>query len=165
MQEQLQKQRLGLNQNFMQQKSKIPEHATSEKNCIFCKIIKGEIPCAKIFEDDKVFSFLDIAPANKGHTLIVTKNHYETLLDTPDEDLNDMMLKAKKIVRAMSSALGCDGFNILINNKKVAGQLVLHAHIHIIPRFKGDGIDLNWMPKKYNDKEIDEFKEKIKSFL
>lgn len=165
MQEQLQKQKLDLGKDSIQQKSKICEHAIFERNCIFCKIVRGDIPCAKIFEDDKLISFLDIAPANKGHALIVTKNHYETLLDAPDEDLNDMMLKTKRIVRAMSSALGCDGFNILMNNKKVAGQLVLHSHIHIIPRFKGDGIDLNWMPNKYKGKEIDEFKEKIKSFL
>ena len=136
-----------------------------DEKCIFCKIVKGDIPCSKIFEDDKVLSFLDIAPANKGHALIVTKNHYETLLEVPDEDLNDLMLKAKKIARAMSSALGVDGFNILMNNKKIAGQLVPHAHVHVVPRFKGDGIDLNWRPKKYKDKEIDEFKEKIKSFL
>jgi len=137
----------------------------SDENCIFCKIVKGEIPCAKVFEDDKVLSFLDIAPANKGHALIVTKNHYETLLDVSDEDLNDLMLKAKKIARAMHSALGNTGFNVLMNNKKVAGQLVPHTHVHIIPRFSGDGVNLNWKPKKYNDKEIDEFKEKIKSFL
>ncbi len=148
MQEQLQEQRLEL-----------------DRNCIFCKIINGDIPCAKVFEDDKVLSFLDISPANKGHALIITKNHYETLLDIPDEVLDDLMLKAKKIARAMSSALGCEGFNVLMNNKKIAGQLVLHAHIHIIPRFSGDGIDLNWRPRRYKDKEIDEFKEKIKSFL
>ena len=136
-----------------------------DKDCIFCKIVKGDIPCSKIFEDDYVISFLDIAPANKGHALIVTKNHYKTLLDVPDQDLNDLMLKAKKIARAMSSALGIDGFNILMNNKKVAGQLVPHTHLHIIPRFNGDGINLNWRPNKYNAKEIDEFKEKIKSFL
>lgn len=135
------------------------------EDCIFCKIVKGDIPSAKIFEDDKLICFLDIAPANKGHALIVTKEHYETLLEVPDEVLNDLMAKAKKISRAMSSALGAEGINILMNNKKVAGQLVDHAHIHIIPRFNGDGIDLNWKPQKYADKEIDEFKEKIAKFL
>jgi len=136
-----------------------------DEECIFCKIVKGEIPCSKIFEDDKVFSFLDIAPANKGHALIVTKNHYEDLLEVPDEDLNNLVLKAKKLARAMSSALGIDGFNILMNNKKAAGQLVQHVHTHIIPRFNGDRIDLNWRPKVYKGKEIDEFRDKIKSFL
>ena len=135
----------------------------SDNGCIFCKIVKGDIPCAKIFEDDKVLSFLDIAPANKGHALIVTKNHYETLLEIPDDYLEDMMLKAKKIAQALSAALGNEGFNVLMNNKKVAGQLVPHAHVHIIPRFNGDGISLNWKPKKYKD--IEGVKEKIKSFL
>jgi histidine triad (HIT) family protein len=133
--------------------------------CIFCRIVKGEIPSAMIFEDDRVISFLDIAPANKGHALIVTKKHHETLLEIPDEDLNDLMIIARKIARAMSSALGCEGFNILMNNKKAAGQLVSHAHVHIIPRFKGDGIDFNWQPQKYKNGEIEGYREKIKSFL
>lgn len=135
------------------------------EDCIFCKIVNGDIPCAKIFEDDKLISFLDIGPANKGHALIVTKEHYETLLEVPDEVLTDLMNKAKKIARAMSSALGAEGFNVLMNNKEIAGQLVPHAHVHIIPRFSGDGINLNWKPKKYKDKEIDGFKENIKKFL
>ena len=138
---------------------------SKEENCIFCSIIKEDIPCSKIFEDEQVLSFLDISPANKGHALIITKKHYETLSEIPDECLNDMMLKAKKIAQAMSAALGNEEFNILMNNKKMAGQLVAHAHIHVIPRFPGDRIKLNWMPKKYKTKEIDEFKDKIKSFL
>ncbi|MFH2028720.1 MAG: HIT family protein [Nanoarchaeota archaeon] len=134
-------------------------------DCIFCKIIKGDIPCAKIYEDDKIFSFLDIAPANKGHALVIPKEHYETLLDAPDVVVNDLMLLVKKVKRALSSSLGAEGFNILINNKKVAGQLVPHLHIHIIPRFSNDGVSLNWKPKRYSEKEIDEFAEKIKKFI
>ncbi|MDP7179695.1 MAG: HIT family protein [Candidatus Woesearchaeota archaeon] len=133
------------------------------EGCLFCKIVEGEIPCAKLYEDEKILSFLDIAPANKGHALVMPKEHYETLLDVPDDI--ELMKVVKKVVRAMSSALGNEGFNILVNNKKVAGQLVPHLHVHIIPRFAGDGIKLNWMPKRYRDKEIEEFKEKIKSFL
>ena len=139
------------------------EDSKIEDKCIFCKIVKGDIPCAKVFEDDKILSFLDIAPANKGHALIITREHYETLLDMPDDVLDDMMVQARKVARAMSSALGNEGFNILMNNKEVAGQLVPHAHIHIIRRFAGDGISLNWRPKKYKD--IEGVKEKIKSFL
>ncbi len=137
----------------------------SDNDCIFCKIVKGDVPCAKLLEDDKILIFLDIAPANKGHALIITKDHYETLLEIPDDVLDDMMVKARKIARAMSSAIGNEGFNILMNNKKVAGQLVPHAHVHVIPRFPGDGVSLNWVPRKYNENEIDGFKEKIKSFL
>ena len=144
---------------LIKQKSKV------SGNCIFCKIVKGEIPCAKIFEDEQVISFLDISPANKGHALIITKEHYETLLETPDETLSDLMPKAKRIARAMSSALGNKGFNVVMNNGKAAGQVVSHAHIHIIPRFDGDGMRVDWSHKKYIGKELDEFKEKIKSFL
>ncbi|MBW2989669.1 HIT family protein [Candidatus Woesearchaeota archaeon] len=142
-----------------------PAKEIHAKNCIFCKIIKGDIPCAKIAEDDNTFCFLDIAPANKGHVLVITKNHYETLLDVPDHHLNDLMIKTKNIARALSFALGNEGFNILMNSKRVAGQLVPHAHIHIIPRFESDRISLNWSPKRYRDEEIAEFRDKIKSFL
>lgn len=148
MQEQLQKQRLIL-----------------DENCIFCKIVKGEIPCAKIYEDNRFLSFLDIAPANKGHALIITKNHYATLLEVPEEELSVLLKIAKKISRAMSSALGNEGFNVLMNNKKVAGQLVPHSHVHIIPRFSNDGINLNWGHTKYKSKEIDEYKGNIRKFL
>ena len=143
----------------------LQEEEKKDSECIFCKIVKGDIPCAKIFEDDKVLSFLDIAPANKGHALIITKGHYETLLDIPDDVLDDVMINARKIVRAMSSALGNEGFNILMNNEKVAGQLVPHAHVHVIPRFAGDGVSLNWVPRKYKNGGIEGFKEKIKKFL
>lgn len=133
--------------------------------CIFCKIVNGEIPAAKIYEDDKIISFLDIAPANKGHCLIVPKSHYGTLLEAPDEELGHLLLAAKKITKALSLSCGNGSFNMLMNNGKEAGQLVHHAHIHIIPRFKDDRLSLNWKPKKYMGKEIDDYKEKIKKFL
>src|SRR3989338_8261245 len=133
-------------------------------DCIFCKIVKGEIPSALIYEDDKTVSFLDIAPANKGHALVVTKEHYETLLDIPDGTLGHLVNVAKKIARAMYSALGNEGFNLIMNNKSAAGQVVPHAHVHIIPRFSGDGVRFSWRPKRYREKEIDEYKNKIKSF-
>jgi len=133
--------------------------------CVFCKIVKGQIPCAKVYEDEKVLAFLDIAPANKGHCLVLPKEHYETMLDIPMPIFDDVMQAARKVARAMSSALGSEGFNILVNSSKVAGQLVPHAHVHVIPRFKGDRIILNWRPRKYSDKEIQEFKEKIGKFV
>ena len=141
------------------------EDVKLDDDCVFCKIIKGDIPSAKVYEDESLISFLDIAPANKGHCLVMPKSHYETLLDTPNLELALTMKKTREIARAMSSALGNTGFNILVNNKKEAGQLVPHVHFHIIPRFSGDGIKLNWEHKKYDNKEIDEFANKIKSFL
>lgn len=137
----------------------------NDEGCIFCKIVKGEIPSKKIYEDANVISFLDIAPANKGHCLVVPKNHYETMLDTPDVELELTIKKTKEIARAMSSALGNQGFNLVANNKKEAGQIVPHLHFHIIPRFANDRIKLSWPHKKYDGKEIDDFADKIKSFL
>ncbi len=134
-------------------------------DCIFCKIIKGDIPSSKIYEDDKVIAFLDIAPANKGHALVVPKEHYETLLDLPDELRSHMMSVVKDIARAQSSSLGNQGFNVLINNYKEAGQVVPHVHFHVIPRFGKEAMCLNWKPQKYRGKELDEFKDKIKKFL
>jgi|TARA_B100001971_G_C18076888_1_gene476161 histidine triad (HIT) family protein len=133
--------------------------------CIFCKIIKGEIPAAKVYEDKDVFSFLDIMPANKGHCLIIPKKHYESLIEIPDDDLSAIIKAAKKIAKALSLSMGNDAYNIVMNNGKEAGQLVAHAHIHLIPRFKGDRLRLSWSHKKYSNKEIDKFSEKIKKFL
>lgn len=135
------------------------------EDCIFCKIIKGEIPAAKVCEDDNVISFLDIMPANKGHCLVIPKKHYETMLDIPDDEMASLMKTAKKVVKALSLSIGNGAYNIVMNNGKAAGQVVPHAHIHIIPRFKGDRLRLNWSHKKYKDREMDEFQKNIKKFI
>ena len=135
------------------------------EDCIFCKIVDGKIPASKVYEDGNVISFLDIMPANKGHCLVVPKKHYETLLDISDEDLKSLILAAKKIAKALSLSIGNGSSNIVMNNGKIAGQLVPHAHIHIIPRFKGDRLRLSWSHKKYIDKEMKSIQEKIKKFV
>ena len=135
------------------------------EDCIFCKIVEGKIPSAKVYEDDKVISFLDIMPANKGHCLVIPKKHYESLFEIPDEDLAALFTAAKKVAKALSLSIGNGSYNIIMNNGKVAGQLVSHAHIHIIPRFKGDRLRLTWSHKKYADKEMKSFQEKIKKFV
>lgn len=134
------------------------------EDCIFCKIIAGKIPAAKIYEDDKVISFLDIMPANKGHCLIVPKKHSETLADISDEDLASVVKAAKKVAKALSLSLGA-AFNIVMNNGKEAGQVVNHSHIHIIPRFKKDRLRIKWSHLKYEGDEIREYAEKIKKFI
>jgi len=135
------------------------------EDCIFCKIIDGKIPSAKVYEDDKVISFLDIMPANKGHCLVVPKKHYETLLDIPNEDLANLIKTTKRVAKALSLSIGNGSYNVVMNNGKVAGQLVAHAHIHIIPRFKGDHLRLTWSHKKYIDKEMQRVQEMIKKFV
>lgn len=133
-------------------------------DCIFCKIIKGEIPCSKIYEDEKTLVFLDIQPVHKGHCLIIPKEHSENILDTKDKYLHSMISTSKKIAKAMMEATHADGFNININTKKAAGQLVDHVHFHIIPRFKEDGLKL-WPQSPYQEGKMQEIADKIKSLL
>lgn len=135
------------------------------EDCIFCKIVNGKIPAAKVYENSNVISFLDIMPANKGHCLVVPKKHYENMLDISDEDLKNLILAAKKITKALSLSIGNGSYNIIMNNGKEAGQLVDHAHIHIIPRFKGDRLRIKWSHKKYIDEEMKNIQEKIKKFV
>ena len=135
------------------------------ESCIFCKIADGKIPAAKVYEDDKIISFLDIMPANKGHCLVVPKKHYETFLDIPDEDLKSLIIATKKVTKALSLSMGNGSYNLVMNNGKIAGQVVYHAHIHIIPRFKGDRLRIKWSHKKYTEKEMEEVQEKIKKFV
>ena len=138
---------------------------TEEKNCIFCKIIQDEIPSAKIYEDDHVISFLDIMPANKGHCLVVPKKHAHTLMEMGDDDVCNSIKAVKKVARAISLSLGNGSFNIVMSNGKEAGQIVNHAHIHIIPRFQKDRLRIKWSHLKYEDGEINEYAKRIRNFI
>ena len=133
--------------------------------CIFCKIIGGKIPCSKVYEDSYVIGFLDIMPANKGHCLVIPKNHAQTLAEMQDKDLAATILAAKKISKAMSLGFGNGSFNLIMNNGKEAGQIVNHAHIHVIPRFQKDRLRIKWSHLKYDGGEINEFADKIKKFI
>ncbi|MBI2659577.1 HIT domain-containing protein [Candidatus Woesearchaeota archaeon] len=134
------------------------------ENCIFCKIVDGKIPAAKVYEDEKVISFLDIMPANKGHCLIVPKKHSETLAEISDEDLAAIIKAAKKVAKALSLSLGA-AFNIVMNNGKEAGQVVNHSHIHVIPRFHKDRLRIKWSHLKYENDELKEYADKIRKFI
>tara|TARA_Y100000310_G_scaffold47186_1_gene43812 strand:+ start:38484 stop:38894 length:411 start_codon:yes stop_codon:yes gene_type:complete len=135
------------------------------EECIFCRIVDGKTPATKVYEDDNTISFLDIMPANKGHCLVVPKKHYETLLDLPDEDLKNLIIATKKVTKALSLSIGNGSYNVVMNNGKVAGQVVAHAHIHIIPRFEHDRLRIKWSHKKYTDEEMKKTQEKIKKFV
>lgn len=134
------------------------------EDCIFCKIVKGEIPSAKIYEDKEFFAFLDIAPVNPGHTLIVPKLHCENLLDFPKAEETDLMEFIKKVAGAVMKATKADGFNLGMNNGGAAGQVVKHAHFHIIPRYSGDGLK-QWPNGKYKEGEMERVQKKIKTQL
>jgi histidine triad (HIT) family protein len=108
-------------------------------DCIFCKIIAGEIPSHKVYEDDRVLAFLDIRPLNPGHTLVVPKSHADTWLANGDEDAMATASVARKIAPAILRAVGADACNVTSNIGKAAGQVVFHTHFHIIPRHENDG--------------------------
>lgn len=131
-------------------------------DCIFCKIIKGELPSAKVYEDDKTVAFLDIKPVNPGHVMVIPKEHHETILDTPEDVLAAIMLAVKKIAPAVLKAVGSEGFNLGVNNGAVAGQLVPHLHFHIMPRLPGDGHGL-WDGRAYANGEMQNVAAKIRS--
>ena len=114
------------------------------ENCIFCKIAAGEIPSATIYEDADFRVILDIEPASKGHALILPKEHYANLYELPEELASKVLVVAKKVVTAMTEVLGCDGYNVLQNNGEVAGQTVFHFHMHLIPRYKDDQVNIKW---------------------
>ena len=133
-------------------------------DCIFCKIVRNEIHSSNVYTNDKVIAFLDVNPVNKGHVLIVPKDHYETLLDIPDNIAKELLVIAKKIGKSARKALKADGFNIGMNNFPAAGQVVFHAHLHVIPRFENDGLQ-HWPSKKYEEGEMDQVREKIATFL
>jgi len=112
------------------------------RDCIFCRIGAGQAPAEKILETPRVLAFLDIAPVHYGHTLVIPKTHHETLLDLPDELWLDMGQACRRVAQALRQVLYARGFNIGINNFEAAGQVVFHAHLHVIPRHRGDGLEL-----------------------
>jgi histidine triad (HIT) family protein len=116
----------------------------TDPSCIFCKLAAGQIPSFKVFEDDVVLAFLDIAPVVEGHTLVVAKQHYPTVMETPDEALAAINLRIPTISRMMLAATRTTACNVLINNGAEAGQTVRHIHYHILPRQAGDAFDIPW---------------------
>ena len=113
-------------------------------DCIFFKIANGEIPSATLYEDEEFRVILDLGPASKGHSLILPKKHAANIYELPDETAGKAMILAKKMAGKLTDALNCDGFNIVQNNGEIAGQTVFHFHMHLIPRYEGDGVGLNW---------------------
>ncbi|MDO4339351.1 MAG: HIT family protein [Eubacteriales bacterium] len=133
------------------------------ENCIFCKIANGEIPAATLYEDGDFRVILDLGPASKGHALILPKAHAANIYELPDELAGKAMILAKKMAGKMTEALQCDGFNIVQNNGETAGQTVFHFHMHLIPRYKGDGVGLTWTPGTLSDEDREEILEKVKA--
>lgn len=126
------------------------------ETCIFCKIANGEIPAATIYEDEEFRAILDLGPASKGHALILPKAHAANLFELPDETAGKAMVLAKRLAGELKEGLHADGINVLQNNGTAAGQTVFHFHMHLIPRYTGDGVNVTWTPGTLSDQDREE---------
>ena len=135
-------------------------------NCLFCRIVAGEIPSTRVYEDADTLAFMDIGPIIKGHTLVIPKKHYDPITQTPEDVLAKVMVVVRKIAQAQMNGLKADGVNVLNANGTAAGQQVPHIHFHVVPRFKTDGHHWNWAAKKYDSmEEMKKLAEEIKNAL
>ena len=125
-------------------------------NCIFCRIIRGEIPAAKVYEDDLVLAFLDIAPINYGHVLVIPKEHHESSSTIPEATAGRMFRIGSRIGIALKRKLDYDAFNLHLADGTAAGQVVMHAHLHVVPRGVEDGFHWNWRQLQYPDGKLAE---------
>lgn len=130
-----------------------------KEDCIFCKLANGVFPTNSIYEDEDFNVILDLAPATKGHALILPKQHADNLYELPDEVAGKAFVLAKKLAKSMKEKLGCDGLNVVQNNGTVAGQTVFHFHMHLIPRYEEDGQKIAWNPKEAPSDELVAVKE------
>jgi len=133
--------------------------------CIFCDIVQKTAKAEILFEDEKIISFLDINPFNVGHSLVIPKTHYENFLDVPSDLFGEIFSVVQQLTKGVVNGLQADGYNILSNNGRAAGQSVFHCHFHIIPRFKTDGYKFKMDLKKYGNGEMNMIAEKIKSAI
>ncbi len=133
-------------------------------DCIFCKIINGELPSSKVYEDEHVVAFLDIHPTRPGHTLVVPKIHCDDLLGCDTEVASAMMRVAQKVAPAVVQATGAQGFNLGVNNGAASGQVIFHLHMHIVPRVSDDGLRL-WPAGEYQEGEKESIAERIRNSI
>ncbi|HEY8395875.1 MAG TPA: HIT family protein [Bacilli bacterium] len=131
--------------------------------CVFCKIVNGEIPAYKVYEDNDFLAFLDISQATFGHTLVVPKKHYDNIFALEEEKAAEMMKVVLKLSKKLKSALGIDALNVLNNNGPLAGQSVNHVHIHLIPRYQNDGVIMKFPENKLTEEEFKKLLSKINS--
>lgn len=133
-----------------------------DDNCIFCKIARGEIPSATLYEDEDLRVILDLGPASKGHALVIPKSHAANLFELPDETAQKAIVAAKKVGTRLKEGLHADGLNLVQNNGATAGQTVDHFHIHLIPRYENDTVNVKWQPGVLGEADKEEV---LKLFL
>lgn len=133
-------------------------------DCIFCRIVRGEAPAHVVYEDEHTIAFLDINPLSRGHTLVIPKRHYRDLLGMPAEELAAVVAAAQRVAGAILTGLGADGVNLLHATGAAAGQTVFHFHLHLIPRYSGDGLHL-WHRGDYRERDFAEIARRIRGAL
>ena len=138
---------------------------TTDSDCIFCKILEGEIPCIKVFEDDDTLCFMDINPAQEGHALVIPRDHWPDVHAIPDDAIGAVARTARRVAGAVNSALRPDGINLVQANGRGAAQSVGHFHMHVLPRRMGDELKLNWGLVPGNMDEIAAVAGRIKAEL
>lgn len=138
----------------------------TRSDCIFCKIVAGDIPCTKVYEDDRALAFMDISPLNKGHLLVIPKEHYETILDIEPELFGHLAALICRIAKAANASVAPDGMNVMQLNGKAGNQVVPHVHLHLVPRWEGDGLTIcAWEPVPGDATDIKATAEGIKAKL
>jgi len=133
--------------------------------CIFCRIVAGELPCSRVYEDDATLAFMDIGPVRPGHLLLISKDHHERVTDLPDDLAAALGRVMPRLGRAVVTAAQADGFNIHQTNGACSGQVVPHVHFHIIPRHDADGYSFRWQAGAYAEGEMAAWQEKIVAAL
>jgi histidine triad (HIT) family protein len=136
-----------------------------DPDCVFCKIVAGEIPSFTLFEDEATLAFMDINPANEGHALVIPKEHAVDLYSISDEALARTLLTAKKVAAAVARTLNPDGLNLVQCNGPAAAQSVMHFHVHVLPRVKDDGLAMNWGLKLGDIDAIGRLAERIRVWI
>lgn len=137
--------------------------ATDHADCIFCRIVSGSAYCRKIAESSKSLAFLDIAPAGRGHTLVVPKSHSQDIFDIPDDELMDVIALTKQVALTLDKKLGADGSSIFQMNRTEGGQTVFHFHVHVVPRWQNDTLIDPWIEKLADDEILEEMWKEIVS--
>ena len=138
---------------------------SKDPNCIFCKIVAGEIPCCKILAEEDCLAFMDIGPLAEGHVLLIPADHYETVDQMPADLAGRMLGHIPALVKSVQAATGCVGVNVLQNNGKVAHQVVRHVHFHVIPRNEDDEFHFNWPAGAYPEGRMEQLADKIRRGL
>ena len=134
------------------------------ERCIFCDIVRGRAPAARVYEDESVLAFLDLNPANPGHALVIPKEHHQTFLDLPDHLMGPLGIATRRVAAALMRATGAGGFNLMMNNYRVAGQLIAHVHFHVVPRHARDGLR-HWPGHPTPSAELEKVAEKVRAAL